>query len=34
MNDELVLIINELSDTDIELIDDYNKNINYLNGEG
>lgn len=34
MNDEIILITDELSNIDIEIIDDYNKNIEFLNGEG
>lgn len=34
MNDEIILIVDELSNIDIEVIDDYNKNIEFLNGEG
>lgn len=33
MNDEVILISDELSNLDIETIDDYNKNIEFLNGE-
>jgi len=32
MNDEVILITDELSNIDIEIIDDYNKNIEFLNG--
>lgn len=32
MNDEIILIVDELSNIDIEIIDDYNKNIEFLNG--
>ena len=32
MNDEIILIVDELSYIDIEIIDDYNKNIEFLNG--
>lgn len=31
--DEVVLITDELSNLDIETIDDYNKNMEFLNGE-
>lgn len=34
MNDEAILIIDELTNIDLELLDDYNKNIEFLNGEG
>ena len=34
MDDEIILIVDELSNIDIEVIDDYNKNIEFLNGEG
>ena len=34
MNDEIVYIVDELTNTDIEIIDDYNKNQDFLNGEG
>lgn len=30
--DELVVNISELTDTDIELIYDFNKNVDFLNG--
>lgn len=33
MDDEIILIVDELSNIDIEIIDDYNKNIEFLNGE-
>ena len=33
MNDEVVFIVDELTNSDIEIIDDYNKTIEYLNGE-
>lgn len=33
MNDEVILISDELSNLDIETIDEYNKNIEFLNGE-
>ena len=32
MNDEVILITDELSNIDIDIIDDYNKNIEFLNG--
>lgn len=32
MDDEIILIVDELSNIDIEIIDDYNKNIEFLNG--
>ena len=34
MNVEVVIIIDELTNSDIEIIEDYNKTIEYLNGEG
>lgn len=34
MNDEVVFIIDELNNSDIEIIEEYNKTIEYLNGEG
>ena len=34
MNDEVVFIIDELTNSDIEIIDEYNKTIEYLNGDG
>jgi len=34
MNDEVILITDELSNIDIEVIDDYNKNMEFLNGGG
>ena len=34
MNDEVVFIFDELTNSDIEIIEDYNKTIEYLNGEG
>jgi hypothetical protein len=34
MDDEVVFVIDELTNSDIEIIDDYNKTIEYLNGEG
>lgn len=34
MNDEVVFIIDELTNYDIEIIEGYNKTIEYLNGEG
>lgn len=32
MDDEIILIVDELSNIDIDIIDDYNKNIEFLNG--
>ena len=34
MNDEVVFNIDELTNSDIEIIEEYNKTIEYLNGEG
>ena len=34
MNDEVVFIVDELTNSDIEIIEDYNKTIEYLNAEG
>ena len=34
MNDEVVFIIDELTKSEIEINEDYNKTIEYLNGEG
>lgn len=33
MSDEVIFIVDELTNSDIETIDDYNKNMEFLNGE-
>ena len=32
MNDEVIFIVDELTNNDIEVIEDYNKTIEFLNG--
>lgn len=33
MSDEVIVITDELTNIDIETIDDYNRNMEFLNGE-
>ena len=32
MNDEVIFIVDELSNNDIDIIEDYNKTLEFLNG--